>query len=353
MTVLIITHSQDTDSISMVMDAIAARGGKAFRFDTDRFPTEVGLEAYYGKETERVILSSDERKLDLQEVSAVWYRRIRMGEGIPNTINSQLRNASVLESRVTVHGAIASIDAFHLDPLHIIRRAEHKQLQLKVARELGIDTPRTLTTNNPEAVIQFAQECESGTIAKMLSSFAIYEEDKEKVVFTNPVTSEDLIDLNGLRLCPMTFQELIPKALELRVTIVGQQIFTASVDSQQFENARHDWRRRGLVLLNAWKPYQLPKDVERKLLKLMAYFGLNYGAIDILVTPDGRYVFLEVNSVGEFFWLEQSPGLPISQAIAEILLKPPILSQDEWHITERVRQQKSITRWIPVPMGSE
>ena len=261
MTVLIITHSQDTDSISMVMDAIAARGGKAFRFDTDRFPTEVGLEAYYVKDTERVILSFDRRKLDLQEVSAVWYRRIRMGEGIPKTVNSQLRNASILESRVTVHGAIASIDAFHLDPLHVIRRAEHKQLQLKVARELGIDTPRTLTTNNPDTVRQ--------------------------------------------------------------------------------------------LLLNAWKPYQLPKDVERKLLKLMAYFGLNYGAIDIIVTPDGRHVFLEVNPVGEFFWLEHCPGLPISQAIAEILLKPPHSSSDEWQMAQELRQQKSFTRWIPAPMGSE
>jgi MvdD family ATP-grasp ribosomal peptide maturase len=348
MTVLIITHSQDTDSISMVMDAIATRGSKAFRFDTDRFPTEVGLEVYYGKETKRVILSSEQGKLDLREVSAVWYRRIRMGEGIPKTVNSQLRNASVLESRVTVHGAIASIDAFHLDLLQVIRHAEHKQLQLKVARELGIDTPRTLTTNNPEAVRQFAQECEAEMVTKMLSSFAVYEEGKEKVVFTNPVTSEDLIDLNGLRLCPMTFQELIPKALELRATVVGQQIFTASVNSQQFENARHDWRRRGLVLLNAWKPYQLPKDVERKLLKLMAYFGLNYGAIDIIVTPEGRHVFLEVNPVGEFFWLEHCPGLPISQAIAEILLKPPISSEDKWQMTQEWRQQKSFAVRIQV-----
>jgi hypothetical protein len=53
----------------------------------------------------------------------------------------------------------------------------------------------------------------------------------------------------------------------------------------------------------------------------MADLGLNYGAIDIIVTPDGRHVFLEVNPVGEFFWLECcSPHLPISQAIANLLL---------------------------------
>lgn len=320
MTVLIITHSQDNESIPLVLNAIEEQGGKAFRFDTDRFPTEVQLDVYYGKRTERLMLASEQGKLDLREVSAVWYRRIWIGRRIPTTMEPQLRHASVQESRMTIQGMIASLKAFHLDPLPNIRHAENKQLQLQVARELGLDTPRTLITNNPEAVREFVQQCESGLIAKMLSSFAIYESGQEKVVFTNPVAPEDLDNLNGLRFCPMTFQEKIPKALELRTTIVGKRVFTASIDSQSSERARHDWRRQGVALLDAWKPYALPQDIEEKLLELMAYFGLTYGALDLILTPDGRHIFLEVNPVGEFFWLEQCPGLPISKAIADILL---------------------------------
>jgi hypothetical protein len=52
----------------------------------------------------------------------------------------------------------------------------------------------------------------------------------------------------------------------------------------------------------------------------MDFFVLNYGAVDLIVTPDGRHVFLEVNPVGEFFWLERHPGLPVSDAIADVLL---------------------------------
>jgi glutathione synthase/RimK-type ligase-like ATP-grasp enzyme len=52
----------------------------------------------------------------------------------------------------------------------------------------------------------------------------------------------------------------------------------------------------------------------------MDYFSLNYGAIDIILTPDGRHVFLELNPSGEFFWLERAPGLSISEAIADLLL---------------------------------
>lgn len=320
MTILIITHSQDNESILMVLNAIEEQGGKAFRFDTDRFPTEVKLDVYYGKETERLILASEQGDLDLREVSAVWYRRIWIGGRIPATMDPQLRNASVQESRTTIQGMIASLKAFHLDPLPNIRHAENKQLQLQVASELSLDTPRTLITNNPEAVREFAQQCELGLITKMLSSFAVYEEGQEKVVFTNPVASEDLDNLDGLCLCPMTFQEKIPKALELRTIIVGKRVFTASIDSQSSERALHDWRRQGVALINSWQSYNLPQDVEEKLLELMHHFGLTYGAIDLILTPDGRYIFLEVNPVGEFFWLEQCPGLPISKAIADILL---------------------------------
>ena len=320
MTVLIITYSQDNESISMVQRAIASRGGKAFRFDTDRFPTDIKLDIYYGRDGERLILENEGERLDLREVSAVWYRRVAIGEGIPTTMDLQLREASIQESRATVQGAIASVKAFHLDRVSHIRRASHKQLQLQVARELGIDTPRTLTTNNPQAVREFMLECEGGAIVKMLSSFAIYEGGRENVVFTNLVKPEDLENLEELRFCPMTFQELIPKALELRTTIVGKFVFTAAIDSQSSEKARYDWRRQGLAFLKAWKPYNLPKEVEDKLIALMDYFGLNYGAIDLILTPDDRTVFLEVNPVGEFFWLEQCPGFPISQTIAELLL---------------------------------
>jgi len=156
----------------------------------------------------------------------------------------------------------------------------------------------------------------------MLSQFAIYgDKQEEMVVFTSPVTKEDLDNLEGLQFCPMTFQENIPKALELRITIVGEQIFTAAINSQQLDGAIYDWRKEGRALHQQWQPYDLPKTIEKQLLELMKYFGLNYGAIDMIVTPDERYIFLEINPVGEFFWLElYPPYFPISQAIAEVLV---------------------------------
>jgi MvdD family ATP-grasp ribosomal peptide maturase len=321
MTVLIITRSDDNESVLMVARAIERKGGRSVRFDTDRYPTEVRLSAYYGAgDEERLMLTNDEGEFDLGEVTAVWHRRLGYGARLPATLDRQLRQASVGEARAAAQGMLAGLKAFRMDAVQHIRHAENKQLQLHVARELGLESPRTLTTNDPSAVRAFAAECEGGMVTKMLSSFAVYEEGRELVVFTNPVKPEDLADLSGLRLCPMTFQEMIPKALELRVTVVGDRVMSASIDSQSSERAAYDWRRDGLRMIQDWQPYELPREVEEKILRLMDYFVLNYGAIDIIVTPDGRHVFLEINPVGEFFWLERCPGLPVSDAIADVLL---------------------------------
>jgi MvdD family ATP-grasp ribosomal peptide maturase len=320
MTVLLLTHSEDNESVRFMLDAIAARGGTAYRLDTDCFPSEVGLEVHHAPEGQRLLVSGPQGRLDLSEVTAVWHRRLRVGKRIPGDMDAQLRAASVDESRAVLVGMVASLDAFHLDWLPAIRPAENKQLQLQVARAVGLHTPRTLSTNEPEAVRAFARECQGGMVAKMLHSFAILEGDTERVVFTSEVRPEHLEDLDSLRYCPMTFQENVPKALELRATVVGGRVFTASIDSQAHAQARTDWRRQGVELLNDWRPYTLPAEVEGSLLRLMDRFGLNYGASDLIVTPEGRHVFLEVNPGGEFFWLERAPGLPISEALAELLL---------------------------------
>jgi glutathione synthase/RimK-type ligase-like ATP-grasp enzyme len=322
MSVLIITRSDDNESVSFVEEAIKARGGGSFRFDTDLFPTEVRMVARSGAGgAERLTLASRAGEVDLNEVKAVWHRRVNVAGRLPREMDAQLRFASAGESRAAAMGLLASLKVFRMDEEQRIRRAEHKLLQLRVAREVGLEVPRTLVTNDPEAVRAFAPTCGGGMVTKMLSSFAVYDErGGEHVVFTNRVRAEDLEDLAGLRLCPMTFQESVPKRLELRATVVGGRVFTASIDSGSSARAADDWRREGAAFAEEWQTYRLPPDIEARLLRLADEFGLNYGAADFILTPDGRHVFLEINPAGEFFWLEHQPGLPISSAIADVLL---------------------------------
>lgn len=319
MNVLIITYSEDNETVELVSKHLKTMGARAFRFDTDRYPTQHNLSLGYGEGCQQK-LTTDEGTLSLDEVDAIWYRRVRVGSDIPKDMDPQLRRPSIEESNRSFRGMLASSDAFVLDPLPYIRHAENKQLQLKVAREVGLRIPDTLISNDPEAVQAFADAHPNGIITKMMTAFAVYSEGEEQVVFTNKLTDEDLADLSGLNYCPMTFQEHLVKKLEHRVTVVGRQIFSAAIDSTGNDKAENDWRKDGDALIDAWVPTKLPDTVEAAILRLMDRFGLNYGAMDIIQTHDDQYYFLEVNPCGEWFWLELYAKLPIGKAIAEVLL---------------------------------
>ncbi len=323
--ILIITHSKDNQSIDLVSEALKQQDFLPIRLNTDLYPTDIQLIAEYIDGEQKLFLQDELGAThDLSSVKAIWYRRVRLGEKLKEIIEGKYLYAAIEETRRTFFGLLACLNlkAFTLGEREKLRYSEIKQLQLKVAESLGLNIPKTLFTNDVQAVQNFAQKCANGLITKMQTSFAIYEDGKENVVFTSDVTEESLAQLDGLKYCPMTFQEKIQKQIELRITIVGDQLFAAAVDSQVSEKSQTDWRKDGIGLLKSWVAYDLPADIQQKLLHFMDYFQLNYGAIDMIVTPENEYVFLEVNPAGEFFWLElfNPPGFAISKSIANVLI---------------------------------
>jgi glutathione synthase/RimK-type ligase-like ATP-grasp enzyme len=73
-------------------------------------------------------------------------------------------------------------------------------------------------------------------------------------------------------------------------------------------------------MIDEWQPYTLPETIQQQLLTFMDGYGLNYGAIDLILTPDDQYYFLEVNAAGEYFWLDRLCDFGISKQIADVLL---------------------------------
>ena len=53
----------------------------------------------------------------------------------------------------------------------------------------------------------------------------------------------------------------------------------------------------------------------------MKDLGLCFGAIDMILTPKNEYVFLEVNPNGQWGWIEELTRVPISSAVANLLIK--------------------------------
>ena len=66
----------------------------------------------------------------------------------------------------------------------------------------------------------------------------------------------------------------------------------------------------------------MPDEIKKACVDLTKYYGLEFGAIDLVLTPEGNYVFLEINPNGQWAWIEVLTRLPISDAIANLLANP-------------------------------
>jgi len=319
--VLIITHSRDNICIDTVSSFIQEMGGEAIRFDVDRYPLDYMLTSTYRKKKWRVLLDDGSKVHDLDDAAAIWFRRsFNIGQGITEVLEQEYVEPSMGEIKRTIYGMLEALNCFKMERYSVYRRLDSKEEQLRVAERNGLLIPETCITNDPAALRSFMQKQGAPLITKMQSAFAIYRGEDEHVVFTNELGPGQLDDLETLQYCPMTFQEKLEKKLELRVTIVGREIFAFSVDSQKISNAGIDWRKEGMALLNDWQPYTLPENIHRSLMGLMDAYGLNYGAIDIILTPDDRYYFLEINAAGEYFWLDRLCDHAISRHMAAVLL---------------------------------
>ncbi|HJQ92774.1 MAG TPA: hypothetical protein VJ874_00645, partial [Candidatus Thermoplasmatota archaeon] len=193
-------------------------------------------------------------------------------------------------------------------------RADDKLHQLAVARRTGLAIPETLVTNDPAELRRFHRD-HGRLIAKSISGS--HGLPASKRILTNVVTKADLADLDGLRHAPVCFQEYVPKASELRVTVIGGKAHAVRIHSQAQARTRDDWRRYGPAL--DYSVARLPRAVERKCIAVAKELALDYGGIDLVERPDGRHVFLEINTLPAWLWLEDATGHPITAALADHL----------------------------------
>jgi glutathione synthase/RimK-type ligase-like ATP-grasp enzyme len=171
--------------------------------------------------------------------------------------------------------------------------AEHKPYQIKVASEVDFDIPDTLITSNPEKAKEFWKYCRQQMVIKTLMLSPM----ENKVIFTNKVTEELMSKIERLKSSPVILQRIIPKKYELRITVVGENVFPARIISGN----KIDWRRSKIKA----ERYTLPEPIKVKCLWLIKRLGLRYGCIDMIVTPEDQYYFLEINPNGQWEFIEE------------------------------------------------
>jgi glutathione synthase/RimK-type ligase-like ATP-grasp enzyme len=244
---------------------------------------------------------------------SVWFRRTKLPE--LQGLSVAEANYVLVETDSLLKNIFSTLSARWLSSPNSVYRAESKLLQLRTAHDIGFSIPETLVTNSKEEVRQFYRELNGRVIVKPLSQTRLNDGENTSFIFTSEVSPDVLERISDLDLTPCIFQENVPKLDELRVTVVGDEVFAAKVNSQDFEETRTDWRKKELH----FEPIKLPSFVADLCTDLLRSLKLKFGAIDLIRTPDGKYIFLEINPNGQWVWIENHTSLKISDAIIRYL----------------------------------
>jgi len=261
-------------------------------------------------------IAMQERCIDVQTIRSVWYRHPGPPDR-PSGVTDEESRFALAEIRSALAGLYRLSGCFWVNHPDRIRSAESKPYQLKLAAELGFRIPRTLITNDPEKVRQFHAANGRQVIYKPLNSGFMLS--RERLCYTKLLSNTDLAHIGLIRNAPGIFQEHIPKRLELRVTIIGQDVFATEIHSQDVAEARTDWRRANVEDLPHF-PHKLPAEIERRCTDFLQRSGLVYGAMDMILDTNGEYVFLENNPSGQFGWIEGKTGVPLTATLARMLI---------------------------------
>ena len=320
--VLIVTNKTDITADLVVLE-FQRRGTPYARFNTEDFPQRVQISWEMNSHGIDGYIRLSHREIPLRDVISIWYRRPVAPEISETVQSSMLREFAHRESQEALSGLWRTMSCFWMSCPDAINAASYKPRQLKIANALGLNVPRTLISNSPEDVERFQAEC-GQIIAKPLFSGDIPWGNKRKVVFTTPLSHDSDLAKESIQLAPTIFQEYVCKEIELRVTVVGRTVLAASINSQEVCEAVDDWRRASPNTLS-FRPYELPPYLADQCVRLVATFGLTFGTIDIIKTPGGDFVFLELNPNGQWGWLENATGDPYTKTIATQLERGEVL----------------------------
>lgn len=314
--ILILTGPDDVTA-DAVVDELSARGAVFTKFDPADFGDKASVAASFGGGASRAVIHRPDGPLDLADVRTVWWRQPGLVGGAGLTGEEWRATSDDLLDTLDRPGTLVLPG-----PYSVIMRAQHKMRQFGIAAELGLEIPATLVTDEPDEVLAFVARHPQSVSKRIAPGLPVTTVDgREAFRYTEVLRPVDLLNVDAVRLCPVAVQEYVPKRLELRVTVVGSRVFPAAIHSQGTHHTRDDWRRYDHANTAVEWHAEFPDEVAHRCVELTRRHGLAYGAIDLVLTPDGRYVFLEINPGGQYLWIEWLTGMPISAAIAELLIE--------------------------------
>jgi ATP-GRASP peptide maturase of grasp-with-spasm system len=307
--ICILSQSTMEGTTEEVMQWLTSWGLRCIRINGQDMNSARPIHTYLDKNGAVAKLEFDDFVFDPREVKTVWYRRWGASTGL-----SQQRIFHQNTGRVRHNNQVAlnyatlelkTLSEFFFDLFdHAIWLSHpHTSLpnKLKVLRQaanLGLDIPETIIANNKPALREFAAR-RAGVITKAISEALSFTADTDMYTAYTEKFSLDRLDAYPDQLFPSLLQEQLDKDYEVRSFYLDGDFYSMVIFSQSREQTKTDFRLYQYEHPNRTVPYRLPQAIEERLHALMQRLNLETGSIDLVHTRDGRYVFLEVNPIGQ------------------------------------------------------
>lgn len=309
---LLVTNRRDI-TIDYVVAELKRRQTSFFRLNTEELSTARCTMSAFPRSAWS--LSFRERILQGADVRAAYFRRPAPPASNLTISDDGEREYVGAEWEAFLKSLYARLEGLWLNSPMDIFAAEDKPKQLMLASEIGFNVPQVQITNDIASIREVAKA--GPAIGKPLRQ-ALINGDQERVIFTTRLEILRDSDEGAIALAPIIVQTEIKKQYDVRVTVVGFQVFATAIKSQEHDETTVDWRQGSRPDLKH-ECIKLPSEVEEQCLALMTCLNLRYGAIDLICDQQGRMWFLEINPNGQWAWIENLTGYPIAAAIANEL----------------------------------
>lgn len=310
---IILVTTADDLAADLIVLHLRRRNANFLRFNQEDFPARASL-VWRGATKTSGIIALGQQVIDSGDIGSAWFR-YPVGPSFPTSEQHHYLDFVTSESAGFLSGFLETMPWFWMNRPSAVANAVNKLRQLVCARELGLIVPDTLATNCAQAARDFI--CGRDGIAKTVTNAGFSQAGQRYVVYTTPVTLDDL-SAASVGASPVIYQQRIVNEFDLRVTVVGNEAFAVRILVRDREDAV-DWRALDASRI-VYERYRLPDEIERRCIALTRVFSLSFAALDFIVTPGGEHVFLEVNPSGQWGWLEQATGLPITDTMVDRLM---------------------------------
>ena len=190
----------------------------------------------------------------------------------------------------------------------------NKIVQIEVAKSCGFKTPKTIISTVSEDVIDYF-----GSQKVVFKQFSSVASGKKGVLLTTLVDKRKIHECrNEISICPGIFQEYIEKSAEIRVNVFGGEFYSAEMKKKRLPNMGPDWRL-GYHVPGAMLPCRIDRNIERFCLDYLECLGLKHGVFDFAIDFSGDTYFLECNPCGQYTFVEDLTGQPLSEAMGRLL----------------------------------